>query len=64
MNAVQTPDIPTLIGTFIDAFPSYYEALINDDPVQCLETKTTFDACPKPTIIVLDVGLFFPSYPI
>ena len=60
MDAVQTPDPIVLTVALIEAFSSYYEALINDDPVQCLETKTTFDACPKPTVIILDVGLFFP----
>ena len=63
MDAVQTPDLTSLIAASMEAFPSYYEALINNDPVQCLETKTTFDAIPKPTAILLDVCLFFPSYP-
>ena len=63
MDGENRPDVGALLAAMMGAFPGYYENLINANPVQCFETKTTFDAISRPSAIILDVGLFFPSYP-
>ena len=49
------------VAAAIEAFPGHYGNLINAERVQCLETKTIFDAILKPTAIILDVGYFSSS---
>jgi hypothetical protein len=38
-------------------FPGYFDKLVNCQPVQCLDTKKSFDVIRKPTAVVLDVGI-------
>lgn len=43
-------------STSVPEFPGYYDKLVNSQPVQCFQTKKSFDAVQKPTAVVLDVG--------
>ena len=48
-----------LMPTIYQAFPRYYDKLINSKPIQCLEKNKPIDAILKPTAVVLDVRRFF-----
>ena len=51
----QNLSVAAMFPMMIKAFPGYYDNLLNFNPVQCLETKTTFHPIRKPDSIILDV---------
>ena len=57
----QYPNPIATLPSMTQAFPGYYDNLLNSKPVQCLETKTTFDAVRIPNSIILDVRVYFTS---
>jgi len=53
----QKLDFTSFFPLMLQAFPGYYDNLVNSKPVQCVETKMTFDPIRKPTSIILDFFL-------
>ncbi|KAF8194649.1 hypothetical protein BJ912DRAFT_924123 [Pholiota molesta] len=55
----QEPDMFKVMGEFIGAYAPAYQTLLQEKPITCAKTGSTFEAVPAPTAIIMD---FF-AYP-
>jgi hypothetical protein len=53
----QEPDMFKVMGEFIGAYAPAYQTLLQEKPITCAKTGSTFEAVPAPTAIIMDVSL-------
>ncbi|KAF8204107.1 UDP-Glycosyltransferase/glycogen phosphorylase [Pholiota molesta] len=50
----EDPDMFKVLGGFIATYPTAYQTLLQEKPITCAKTGTTFDPAPAPTAIIMD----------
>jgi hypothetical protein len=52
----QELDLFKVMGELIGAYPPVYQTLLEEKPITCAKTGTTFEAVPAPTAVIMDVS--------